>query len=172
MTDNDDARSERLNQIIADYLAAEKSGNAPDRGQLLEQHRSHEKKITQLQTKLANSQGSDLASQAIDINGVKVLAAQLENKTGINQEDDSDALVFLASCIAFINTSQLSHCFNSFAHAVLARSQQGKDLSIYAEQLSLVSGGHSLISQHGVSSSKSLIPGILMPLSCIKSRKH
>ncbi|BAP55708.1 alanine--tRNA ligase [Thioploca ingrica] len=48
-------------------------------GQLLEQSRSAEKELARLQAKLASSQGSDLANQAIEINGIKILAAQLEN---------------------------------------------------------------------------------------------
>jgi alanyl-tRNA synthetase len=47
--------------------------------QLLEQSRCYEKELARLQAKLANSQGSDLANQTIAINGIKILAAQLEN---------------------------------------------------------------------------------------------
>lgn len=47
--------------------------------QLLEQNRSKEKEIGRLQAKLASRQSSDLASQAVDVNGIKVLAANLEN---------------------------------------------------------------------------------------------
>jgi alanyl-tRNA synthetase len=47
--------------------------------QLLEQNRSKEKELSRLQAKLASSQGADLASQAVEIKGVKVLAAQLDN---------------------------------------------------------------------------------------------
>jgi alanyl-tRNA synthetase len=48
-------------------------------GQLLEQSRSAEKELARLQAKQASSQGSDLANQAIEINGIKILAAQLDN---------------------------------------------------------------------------------------------
>jgi alanyl-tRNA synthetase len=48
-------------------------------GQLLEQSRSSEKELARLQAKLASSQGSDLANQAIETNGIKILAAQLDN---------------------------------------------------------------------------------------------
>jgi len=47
--------------------------------QVLEQTRSQEKELARLQAKLANHQGSDLANQAIEIKGLKVLAVQLEN---------------------------------------------------------------------------------------------
>jgi len=46
--------------------------------QLLAQNRKLEKELEKLKTKMASSQGSDLASQAQDISGIKVLAAKLE----------------------------------------------------------------------------------------------
>jgi alanyl-tRNA synthetase len=73
------AEAEKTLNSLTTLLKTNRESLAERLTQLLEQYRSHEKKITQLQTKLANSQGSDLASQAVDINGVKVLAAQLEN---------------------------------------------------------------------------------------------
>ena len=45
---------------------------------LVERSRKLEKELDQLKAKLASSQGSDLAGQAIDVNGLKVLAAKLE----------------------------------------------------------------------------------------------
>ncbi len=47
-------------------------------GQLLEKSRVLEKELQQLKGKLASSQGSDLAAQAVDIAGLKVLAARLD----------------------------------------------------------------------------------------------
>jgi len=47
--------------------------------QMLEQYRQTEKELARLQTKLAHAQGSDLSSQAIDIEGIKVIAAQLDH---------------------------------------------------------------------------------------------
>ncbi|MFK5915529.1 MAG: alanine--tRNA ligase [Woeseiaceae bacterium] len=46
--------------------------------QLMDKNRSLEKELAQLKGKLASSQGSDLSSQAVDINGINVLAANLE----------------------------------------------------------------------------------------------
>lgn len=47
--------------------------------QLLEQNRQTEKELTRLQAKLASTQGSDLINQAVEINGIKLLVAALEN---------------------------------------------------------------------------------------------
>ncbi len=46
--------------------------------QLSEHAKTLEKELARLKSKLASSQGDDLASQAVEINGVKVLAATLE----------------------------------------------------------------------------------------------
>lgn len=46
--------------------------------QLLEHNRNTEKELERLKAKLASSQGDDLGSQAVDVNGIKVLAANVE----------------------------------------------------------------------------------------------
>ena len=46
--------------------------------QLIDNARTLEKELARLKSKLASSQGDDLASQAIDVKGVKVVAAHLE----------------------------------------------------------------------------------------------
>ncbi|MDX1589353.1 MAG: alanine--tRNA ligase [Oleiphilaceae bacterium] len=45
---------------------------------LMERHRQLEKKLDQLQGKLASAKGSDLADQAVQVSGVAVVSAQLE----------------------------------------------------------------------------------------------
>ncbi|OAZ91348.1 alanine--tRNA ligase [Halomonas sp. G11] len=49
---------------------------------LVERNRSLEKELEQLKAKLASAAGSDMLSQAQDINGVKLLATQLEGVSG------------------------------------------------------------------------------------------
>lgn len=46
--------------------------------QLTEYAKSLEKELTRLKSKLASSQGDDLATQAVEISGIKILAATLE----------------------------------------------------------------------------------------------
>lgn len=63
---------------IAGLLRGTRDDASTKVGQLLEQNRKLEKELDQLKAKLASSQGSDLVSQAIDIGGIKLLAAKLE----------------------------------------------------------------------------------------------
>jgi len=60
--------------------------------QLLESSRKLEKELAALKTKLASSQGSDLASQAQDIDGIKVLAARLEGADARGLRETVDQL--------------------------------------------------------------------------------
>ena len=69
-------------QSLISQLASELKTPAHELGakvvQLLDTQKSLEKELARLKSKLASSQGDDLADQAVDIQGVKVLAATLE----------------------------------------------------------------------------------------------
>ncbi len=69
-------------QVLVSHLAAELKTPANELAtkiaQLLDSQKSLEKELARLKSKLASSQGDDLAEQAIEINGIKVLAATLE----------------------------------------------------------------------------------------------
>jgi alanyl-tRNA synthetase len=61
-------------------------------GQLLENVRALEKELSRLKGKLAASQGDDLADQAIDVKGIKVLAATLEGADAKSLRETVDML--------------------------------------------------------------------------------
>ena len=61
-------------------------------GQVLDQVRALEKEVAALKGKLASSQGDDLMTQAVDVKGVKVLAAQLEGADAKTLRDTLDKL--------------------------------------------------------------------------------
>jgi alanyl-tRNA synthetase len=85
----------RQETTLADIAGALKSSveEAPQRvAQLLEQLRSLEKDLAQARGKLASAAGSDLASEAKDIDGVRVLAAKLEGADAKTLRDTVDQL--------------------------------------------------------------------------------
>ncbi len=61
-------------------------------GALLERSKRLEKELEQLKAKLASAAGSDLASQAVDIGGVKLLAARLDGADPKSLRDTVDQL--------------------------------------------------------------------------------
>jgi len=60
--------------------------------QVLDQVRTLEKEVAQLKGKLASSQGDDLVAQAVDVKGIKVLAARLEGADAKALRDTMDKL--------------------------------------------------------------------------------
>ncbi|HZN47634.1 MAG TPA: alanine--tRNA ligase [Ramlibacter sp.] len=60
--------------------------------QVLEQVRTLEKEVAQLKGRLASSQGDDLVAQAVDVKGIKVLAARLEGADAKALRDTMDKL--------------------------------------------------------------------------------
>ena len=63
---------------IAQTIKAGRDDVEDKLGQLLEKNRRLEKELEQLKSKLASAAGSDMASSATEINGVKVLATHME----------------------------------------------------------------------------------------------
>jgi alanyl-tRNA synthetase len=60
--------------------------------ELLERSRRLEKEVQQLKSKLASGQGGDLTSQAKDVGGIKVLAAQIDGADAKSLRDAVDKL--------------------------------------------------------------------------------
>ena len=86
---HDDDR--RLQQVAA-LLKGGRDDVAERTQQMVERNRQLEKELEQLKGKLASSAGSDLATQAEDVNGVKVLAAKLEGTDAKALRDIVDQL--------------------------------------------------------------------------------
>jgi alanyl-tRNA synthetase len=61
-------------------------------GQVLDHVKSLEKEVAALKGKLASSQGDELMAQAIDVNGVKVLAVKLDGADAKTLRDTMDKL--------------------------------------------------------------------------------
>ncbi len=85
------AQQALISQLAADFKAPV-SEIANKVAQLTEHAKSLEKELARLKSKLASSQGDDLATQATDINGVKVLAATLEGADANTLRETMDKL--------------------------------------------------------------------------------
>lgn len=70
--------SENRLRKISDLVKAKVDTVEDKTAQLVQRSKQLEKELEALKAKLASSAGQDIASQASDINGIKVLAAQLE----------------------------------------------------------------------------------------------
>jgi alanyl-tRNA synthetase len=79
-------------QAVASSLKATPTELNGRIAQVLDQVRALEKEVAQLKGKLASSQGDELMAQAVDVKGIKVLAARLEGADAKTLRDTMDKL--------------------------------------------------------------------------------
>jgi alanyl-tRNA synthetase len=86
------ARNEQRLQRVAELVKGSREDADEKVGQLLERNRRLEKELQQLKGRLASSQGSDLAARAIEVSGIKVLAARLDGADSRTLRETLDQL--------------------------------------------------------------------------------
>ncbi len=97
--------TERNLGTIAQLIKATPAEAAERVTQLMEHSRALEKELERLKSKLASSQGDDLAQQATDVAGVRVLAAQLDGVDARALRETADKLRDkLKSCALVLGT--------------------------------------------------------------------
>jgi alanyl-tRNA synthetase len=79
-------------QQVADAVKSQPQEAAARVAQIIDNVKSLEKELSALKSKLASSQGDELVTQAVDINGVKVLAALLEGADSKTLRETLDKL--------------------------------------------------------------------------------
>ncbi len=83
---------ERRLEQVADLLKSGRDAVEEKVRQLLERSRELEKELERLKGKLATSAGAELVAQAVDIDGIKVLAARLDGADPKSLRDTVDQL--------------------------------------------------------------------------------
>ena len=137
---------------ISSLLKTKRESLVERLSQLLEQNRSFEKEINRLQAKLASSQGSDLASQAVDIKGIKVLAAQLDNidikQLRITLDQLKNKLGTAAIVLAMVKGTKISLVAGVTPNAT-AKIKAGDLVKQVAQQVGGKGGGRPDMAQGG-----------------------
>ena len=131
--------------------------------QLLEKNRHLEKELDQLKTRLASAAGSDLATQAVEIGGVKVLAAALEGAEPKSLRETMDGLKDkLGSAVIVLATANGGKV--SLVAGVtkdqIGRMKAGDLIKFVAEQVGGKGGGRPDMAQAG-GSDPAALPGAL-----------
>ncbi|MCB1803157.1 MAG: alanine--tRNA ligase, partial [Gammaproteobacteria bacterium] len=119
---------------------------------LLERNRKLEKELEQIKTKMASAAGSDLASQAVDVKGVKVLAARLDGVEPKSLRDTLDQLKNkLGSAVillAAVNDSKVNLIAGVTAD-LTDRCRAGDLVKVAAEKVGGKGGGRPDMAQAG-----------------------
>ena len=119
---------------------------------LLDRSRALEKELEQLKAKLASSQGGDLAAQAVDIDGIQVLAAKLEGVDAKSLRDTVDQLKnklgHAAVVLAAVDGDKVS-LVAGVTKAETARVKAGELVNAVAQQVGGKGGGRPDLAMAG-----------------------
>jgi alanyl-tRNA synthetase len=120
--------------------------------ELVERSRKLEKEVQQLKSRLASGQGGDLASQAKDVDGIKVLAAQIEGADAKSLRDAVDRLKSkLGSCVIVLATVHEGKVVlvAGVSADLLAQMKAGEIVGAVAAQVGGRGGGRADFAQAG-----------------------
>jgi alanyl-tRNA synthetase len=121
-------------------------------GQIMDNVRALEKELSRLKSKLASSQGEELADRAVDVKGVKVVAAALEgaDAKGLREAVDKlkDKLKSAAVVLAASNDGKVSLIAGVTAD-LTARVKAGELVNHVAQQVGGKGGGRADMAQAG-----------------------
>jgi len=112
--------------------------------QTIQQNKQLEKEIEQLKAKLASNQGSDLVSQAKDIDGIKVLAARLDGVDPKSLRDTMDQLKNKLGSAAVVLAAVNGEKINLVAGVTsdqISRIKAGNLVNVVAQQVGGKGGG-------------------------------
>ena len=128
-------------------------------GQVLDQVKSLEKEIAALKGKLASSQGDELMGQAVDVKGLKVLAAKLEGADAKTLRDTldklKDKLKTAAIVLAAVDGDKVQIAAGVTADSV-GKVKAGELVNFVAQQVGGKGGGKADMAMAGGTDAKAL----------------
>ena len=127
--------------------------------QIMERSRSLEKEVEGLKSKMATASGDELAGTAVDVNGIKVLAARLDNVDSKSLRDTVDQLKdHLGSSVVVIGSAENGkvRLAAGVSKDLLTRIQAGNLVNFVAQQVGGRGGGRPDFAQAGGSQPENL----------------
>ena len=117
-------------------------------GQTLEQVKTLEKEVAALKGKLASSQGDELMSQAVDVKGIKVLAAVLQGADAKTLRDTMDKLKTAAIVLAAVDGGKVQIAAGVTADS-MGKVKAGELVNFVAQQVGGKGGGKADMAMAG-----------------------
>jgi alanyl-tRNA synthetase len=167
------AHTEQVLRDIAALLRGSRDDVDEKVRELIERSRKLEKEVQQLKSKLASGQGGDLTSQAKDVNGIKVLAAQIDGADAKSLRDAVDQLKGkLGSSVVVLATVQEGKVVlvAGVSADLLTRMKAGDIAGAVAAQVGGKGGGRADFAQAGGTQPENLGKALAGVESLIRTR--
>jgi alanyl-tRNA synthetase len=165
--------SENKLDTVAQRLKASRDNLLPRIEQLQANNRSLEKEIEALKSKLASQTGGDLASQAQEVKGIKVLAASLDGANVKTLRETVDQLKNKLGAAAVVLASSADGKVSIIAGVTRAESERiraGDLANLVAEQCGGRGGGRPDMAQAGGDQPENLAAALESVLPWVESK--
>jgi alanyl-tRNA synthetase len=166
-------RSEQVLRDVALMLRGSREDVDEKVRELVERSRKLEKEVQQLKSKLASGQGGDLSTQAKDVGGIKVLAAQIDGADAKSLREAVDRLkAKLGSAVVVLGTVQDGKVtlVAGVSADLVDRLKAGDIVGAVAAQVGGRGGGRADFAQAGGTQPDMLGPALAGVESLILSR--
>ncbi len=143
---------EQALSVLAESVKASRDTVVAKVSQALERQRELEKEIERLKSKLASAAGADLINQAVDINGVKLLASALDGVDAKALRETMDGLrQRLGSCVVLLASASADKVswVAGVSGDLTARVKAGELVNFVAQQTGGKGGGRPDMAQAG-----------------------
>ena len=137
--------------------------------QVLDQVRVLEKEVAALKGKLASAQGDELVAQAVDVKGLKVLAAKLEGADAKTLRDTLDKLKTAAIVLAAVDGDKVQIAAGVTADSV-GKVKAGELVNFVAQQVGGKGGGKPDMAMAGGTDAKALPQALASVAGWIEQR--
>jgi alanyl-tRNA synthetase len=131
--------------------------------QLLEKNRSLEKELEKIKSKLASSAGDEMTSQAVDVNGVKVLAVKLDDIDPKALRDLADQLknkLGTAALVLAVVSGDKVSLIASVSKGAMDKVKAGELVNFVATQVGGKGGGRPDMAQAGGNDPTNLVAAL------------
>ena len=165
--------SENKLDTVAQRLKASRDNLLPRIEQLQASNRSLEKEIEALKSKLASQTGGDLAAQAQEVKGIKVLAAKLDGANVKTLRETVDQLKNKLGAAAVVLASSADGKVSIIAGVTRAESERiraGDLANLVAEQCGGRGGGRPDMAQAGGDQPENLAAALESVLPWVESK--
>ncbi len=160
-------------QQVADAVKAQPQEAASRVAQILDNVKTLEKELARLKSKLASAQGDDLVDQALDCNGIKVLAALLEgaDATGLRETLDKlkDKLKSAAIVLAAVADGKVS-LIAGVTPDLTAKIKAGDLVNMVAQQVGGKGGGRPDMAMAGGTQPEHLAAALASVSNWVKAK--
>jgi len=165
-------QEEQLMQV-AEAVKAQPHEAAARISQILDNVKSLEKELAAIKSKLASTQGDELASQAANVNGVKVLAAKLDgaDASALRETLDKlkDKLKTAAIVLASVGDGRVNLIAGVTADAT-SKVKAGELVNFVAQQVGGKGGGRPDMAQAGGTQPENLAQALASVTAWVKAR--